>query len=287
MHRRHTRCLFGGALIAAGIPQAATADTYRLDGPSAVASPSTLGYAWDGGYMAPFRAALENVSNFSNWRNYSSVQTSIVTGEFDFLNGLAITRPDGIISPWWADADCSGYEAYVATYHFLVNGADLFLFNDDSYHDKIGAYLGIPTQNYASSFTFNGVAFPFDGPFGTTASVNMSGSIGFLDPVDVAVTGGQVLAVNGAGQIVVAYWDRGDYAPGAGRMLIVTDVNTIGDFFGTAQYAPLNDNGRFALNLVAGMIGNFACNPADIDGNGVINLDDIGLFVEAFLGGCL
>ena len=287
MQRRHTRCLFGGALIAAGIPQAATADTYRLDGPSSVTSPGNYGYAWDGGYMAPFRAALENVNNFSNWGTISAVQTSIVTGEFDFLNGAAITRPDGIISPWWSDADCSDYEAYVATYHFLINGADLFLFNDDSYHDAIGAYLGIPTQNYASSSTFNGVAFPFDGPFGTTTSVNMSGSIGFLNPADVAAAGGQVLAVNGAGQIVVAYWDRGDYAPGAGRMLIVTDVNTIGGLFSPADYTTPNDNGRFGLNLVAGMIGNFACNDADVDGNGVLNVDDVQAFVDAFLTGCL
>lgn len=282
MHRRHTRCLFGGAFLAAGIPHAA-ADTYRLDGPSSTAAPLSFAYAWDGAYMAPFRTAIENPAYFSNWVAY--VSTSIVTGDFHTLGYATIQRADGIISPWWADADCSPFELYVASYHFLTGG-DLFLFNDDSNHDAIGAYLGIPTRNNASGAIFNGTAFPFDGPFGTTTSVNMVGNVGFLDPADVASTGGRVLAVNGTGQIVVAFWDRDDYAPGTGRMIIVTDVNSIGDCCGIAQYNPLNDNGRFALNLVAGMVGDFACNIADVDGNGVLNLDDIQLFVEAFLSGC-
>jgi hypothetical protein len=236
--------------------------------------------------MEDFRAALEDVSNFSNRKGHSIVHTVMQTGHFHALDAAFLWIPDGIISPWWADAETTPSAIATAANLFMNNGGDLFLFNDDSAHDAIAAYLGIPTQDSAAPSAFNGSGFPFDGPFGAAANVSISGDVGHLSLADVAATGGKVLGVNGAGQITVAFWDRDDYAAGAGRMLIVTDVNTIGDFFGTAQYSPPNANGRFALNLVAGMIGSFACNDADVDENGVLDVDDVQAFVEAFLHGC-
>ena len=276
-------CLFGGALFAAGI-SAHAGNTYRLDGPNATAAPSSVGYSWDGAYMAPFRAAIQNTNNFGHLS--AAVDTSIVTGDFAYLTGTVLERADGIISPWWHDVDISPFEQYAAAYHFW-NGGDLFLFQDSSYTDAIGAYLGVPTSYGPGTEVISGTGFPFSGPFGAVPGATFNYSVGFLTAANVTGTGGTVLATNSGGQPVIAFWDDGDYAPGAGRMLIVTDINSIGDGGGTAQYVPLNDNGRFALNLFAGMIadGPPAC-PADTNGDGLLTLDDIDAFVTSFLSGC-
>ncbi len=285
--------LFGGAIYAAGIANAD--NTYRIDGPSSVASPSNYGYAWDGlspygAYVAPFRAAIENNYNFSHFVSY--VDTKVITGDFDYLDINTLWVSDCIISPWWFDSDCTPgptgsentYQAYVAAYHFW-NGGDLILLNDSNYTDAIGDFLGVPTQNGNGPAPISGTGFPFDGPFGTPASVNFAGSVGSLSIVDVFNTGGQVFAVDGSGNPTVAFWEQDAYSPGSGRMIIVTDVNTIGDSGGTAQYSPLNDNGRFALNLVAGMLAENKPGGADCDKNGVLNIDDIDCFVDSFLNG--
>jgi len=278
-------CLFGGCLFSAGIAAHARPTTYVLAGPDTVAAPSSGDLSFDGPYLADFRANVDDPSVFSH---LGLVQRPVTTQTFSYLDASAIADADGIIAPWWQDSDVSAYEANVAAEHFW-NGGDLFLFQDTSYVDPIGAYLGIPTQGFANSYTFNGNAFPFDGPFGTTTTVRMGGTYGYLDTADVVARGGQVLAVNGDGKPVVAFWDRGWYSPGAGRMIIVTDIDTItsaGCCF-QADYGVFNDNAKFALNLVAGMIAEKEqCNPADIDGNGVLNLDDIILFADHFNDGC-
>ncbi|MEZ6319248.1 MAG: hypothetical protein R3B49_10945 [Phycisphaerales bacterium] len=275
-------CLFGGALFSAGIAQARPT-AYVLAGPDGAAAPESGGYAWDAQHMVPLREALENLTNFGHLG--LGVKRRVITESFSYLGADTVGGADGIISPWWYDADVGVNEQYGAAYHFL-HGGDLFLFQDSSYTDAIGSYLGIPTTDgYGGSFS--GTSFPFDGPFGVASSVVFTGTVGTLNPADVAAHHGTVLATNPSGSPVIAYWDRGEYAPGAGRMIIVTDVNTIGDDNGTAQYNPLNDNGRFALNLIAGMIDEPAsCNPADVDGNGILNLDDIAVFAEQFLNGC-
>ncbi|GJM18947.1 MAG: hypothetical protein DHS20C14_11600 [Phycisphaeraceae bacterium] len=271
--------LFGGALLCAGVAEAK--HTYRIDGPSTTATGDSY-FGWDGTGLTEFRAALNYSYFFSHF--FATVDTSIQTYDFDYLGCCGtLARADCIISPWWSDSNTANYEAFIASYHFR-NGGDLLLFNDDSGHDYIGDYLGLPTQDYASSYTFNDSTFPFDGPFGTTTSVNMAGNIGFLNDVDVANAGGTVLARNGSGQIVVAFWDDGDYSPGSGRMIIVTDVNTV--ISAEADYSSFNDNARFGLNLVAGLIGPDGCNNADCDKNGVLNVDDVECFVDTFLGGC-
>lgn len=275
-------CLFGGALFSAGIAQARPT-AYVLAGPDGAAAPDSGEYAWTGSFMAPLRAALENYTNFGHVS--FKVKRRVITESFSYLGAEVVGTADGIIAPWWYDADVSANERYAAAYHFL-HGGDLFLFQDSSYTDAIGSYLGIPTS-YGPGGSFTDTSFPFDGPFGTASNVTFTGSVGTLNPADVAAHHGTVLATNAFGSPVIAYWDRGEYAPGAGRMIIVTDVNTIGDNDGTAQYVPLNDNGRFALNLIAGMIDEpTPCNPADVDGNGLLNLDDIAYFAEQFLNGC-
>ncbi|GJM18945.1 MAG: hypothetical protein DHS20C14_11580 [Phycisphaeraceae bacterium] len=277
MNNATKAALFGGALFCAGMADAK--DTYRIHGPASYAS--TSGYALDDAVMQPFLDALRNPYNFSHLFSY--VDTSIEIGFlWATLDSNELANADCLISPWILDTDLTGSELNAAWRHFR-EGGDLLLFNDDSSHDAIGAYLGIPTVDGVSSSTFNDTTFPFNGPFGTTSSVELGGIIGHLEAAHVLGTGGQVLALNGAGEIIVAFWEENAYTPGSGRMIIVSDVNTITT---RATYAPLDDNGRFALNLVAGLIGADGCNIADCDSNGVLNVDDVECFVDTFLGGC-
>lgn len=273
-------CLFGGTVFAAGIANAG--DTYRIFGPDR--GDSNYGYAVNDASTAGLEAALTNPYIFSHFNSYFGA--SIIVTPWLILDSNEQQFGDCLLSPWWWDEDATAAELQAAAYHFL-NGGDLILFSDSNYTDAIADYLGLTVQNYASDGNMNGTGFPFDGPFGDASGAYAGGSIGFLDPVDVALSNGAPLAVNNSGQILVAFWDDNKYAQGAGRMIIVTDVNTVAGSFGGWDYNDLNNpNTRFALNLFAGMIGEDGCNDADVNSDGVLNFDDIDLFVEEFLGGC-
>ncbi|MEQ8770853.1 MAG: hypothetical protein RIB60_10140 [Phycisphaerales bacterium] len=272
-------CLFGGAVFAAGIANAG--DTYRIYGPSQA---ETSGYGIGDATTADLVGALENPYIFSHWA--SIFDASIIVTPWAYLDSNEQQFGDCLIFPWMWDGDLSATELANAQYHFL-NGGDLIVLSDSNYTDDIGASLGIPTSGYAADFNINAVGFLANGPFGDPTGAVAGGSVGTLNLVDVAVTNGQVLATNNAGQVLAAFWDDNRYAPGAGRMIIVTDVNTIAGGFGAWDYNDLNNpNTRFALNLFAGMIGSDPCNDADLNADGVLNFDDIDLFVEEFLGGC-
>ncbi len=272
-------CLFGGAVFAAGIANAG--DTYRIYGPF----PSeTAGYGIGDVTMTPLTDTLTSPYIFSHFQAY--FDASIIVTGWANLDSNEMRFGDCILSPWMWDGDLSAYELAAAQYHFL-NGGDLILFCDSSYTDEIAASLGIPVSGYASDYAINAVGFLADGPFGDSTGAYTGGSVGTLDLIDVAVANGEVLATNNAGQVIAAFWDDNRYAPGAGRMIIVTDINTVAGGFGGWDYTNLNNpNTRFALNLFAGMIGSDPCNGADVNADGILNFDDIDLFVEEFLGGC-
>ncbi|MEZ6319249.1 MAG: hypothetical protein R3B49_10950 [Phycisphaerales bacterium] len=284
-------CLFGGCLFSAGISAHARPTNYFLMGPSANATdygdPYSHYWAWNGAYLSGFVGALVDDDNFGHLAEFGYQRPTLSTS-FNALNKAFLTRADGIVSPWWNDAAISSYEVSLARYHFL-HGGDLLLFDDDANHDAIAADLGVPTVSsaYANAFV-TGTTFPFDGPFGTVTSVHTAGIVGALSPTDIATHHGHVLAVDGSGKPIIAYWDRDEYAPGAGKMIIVTDIDMVSSY-GGADFSPggRNDNGIFGLNLVAGLLsGGNACNPADVNGDGILNLDDIAYFADAFLNGC-
>jgi hypothetical protein len=156
-----------------------------------------------------------------------------------------LAQVDGFIALWWADAETAPSEA-TAVVDFFLAGGDLILLQDNSTHDAIGEQLGIPTATASDGSVSNGGVPLFDGPFGSAVDVAQSGIIGQLSATDVSSNGGTVGATNASGQITAAYWNRGDYAAGAGRLLIVSDTDMWATT--TATYAPLNDNGIFALN---------------------------------------
>jgi hypothetical protein len=125
----------------------------------------------------------------------------------------------------------------------FLNGGDLFILADDSVNDPINAALGIPTVDSAGSGVpkpTTGNAPLHAGPFGAAAVVNQLGAIGRLDVFTVLARNGHIVGSDASGNVSAAVWDRGQYAPGAGRLVIVTDVDMMVSGFpgALASYAP-------------------------------------------------
>ncbi len=202
-------------------------------------------WSWQGGaQIAPFRAALVDPTRFGPG---GVVPHSITTADLATVDATSLQGVDVFVSPYWADAATPPSAVNAVVQHFL-SGGSLLLYQDGASHDAIGAALGVPTSPSNGSDSTGGAPL-FDGPFGLAGPVQQGGTVGQLLAADVLAANGRPGAVNAAGEITAAVWDAGDYAPGAGRMVIVADVNMIAA--AEASYAPLDDNGIFALNGVA------------------------------------
>jgi hypothetical protein len=120
---------------------------------------------------------------------------------------------------------------------------------DSSGRDGIGAQLGIPTVGQTSITPVNGIAPLFDGPFGIANNVQQGGGEeGYLSTADVLSNNGTIIGQNTENQVIAAAWGAGQWAAGAGSLIIVADI----DMFTTrANFDPLDDNGVFALNAFA------------------------------------
>jgi hypothetical protein len=91
----------------------------------------------------------------------------------------------------------------------------------------------------------------FQGVFGNANDVLMNFTVGNLSATDIANANGTLGGSNVNGP-TVAYWAPGQFAPGAGALVIVSDVDVFtNNGGGVANYNPLNDNGIFALNTSA------------------------------------
>ena len=214
---------------------------YVIGGPNAVVAPSSGTYAFDGARWVDYRAALEDVGNFGPGGVRSP--RPVATFALPEVTPASLAGLDAFVSPWWYDVDADPAESQ-AVVDFFLAGGDLILLQDTASQDEVGSLLGLPAVASDGSVS-NGGAPLFDGPFGTAANVEQAGLVGALDPVDIAAANGTVVATNASGQVTAAFWAPGDYAPGAGAMLILGDVNM---WTTEATYFLPNDNGVFALN---------------------------------------
>ncbi|USN99235.1 MAG: hypothetical protein H6810_00715 [Phycisphaeraceae bacterium] len=273
---------FRAAGVAALLSAApAAAQVYVIAGPGP--SLNTGSYSWaTGEYLTDFRAALENPDYFGP---SGVVTTDIATLDLDTVNVVTLSKVDAFISPFWFSADPA---AVSAVQDFFLAGGDIILFNDTVAVDSIADGLGLPTvpgPNGTQQMT--GTGFPFDGPFGTPDQVTFFGLWGTLDGHAIQITNGTILGRASTGHPTVAYWPAGAFEPDAGQMLIVTDIDSIATA-GVADYDALNFNAAFGLNIIAHMAGANpgACNPSDLNGDGLLDLTDINEFIQNFLAGC-
>ena len=232
------------AAVAAALPAASQA--YTIVTPSC--SINTDGWCLGGPNMAGFLAAITNTANFGPG---GTVGSAITVVQVDAFNAGTLAGADAVLVPWWNDGQVdAGTIATIKS--FFLGGGDLMLLDDDSGHDPIGQALGVPSQGSNGSAS-NGTSPLFDGPFGTAIDVTQNGNTGYFSAADLAAVNGTVGGTNNAGQATSAYWDDNAYAAGAGRMVMLGDVDMVSDY-GSASYAPPNDNGKFALNGVAYLI---------------------------------
>ncbi len=231
-------------------PKLAGALPFVLAGPDASLAPRSFSWGWSGSNLQPFRTALESDANFGPT---GTVGIEIETRDLTVIDALALADVDGFVSAWWHDTDAAPYTT--AVIDFFLGGGDLYLLQDDSRHDAIGAALGLSALRSDGSVS-NGTAPLFDGVFGTASDVTQHYNTGRVDETAVTTLGGRVGARNASGQVTAAYWLRGEWAPGAGGLFVLADI----DMWATtgsngAQFSaagdPLNSNAVFALNSVA------------------------------------
>jgi hypothetical protein len=225
-----------------------TAQAYVVGGAGQSLVPGSNCWAWDSSCVADFRGALENPDYFGPT---GIVEETITTVTLNTVNASTLADIDMFIAPWVSDSDGASFGAAVVD--FFLSGGDLFLLNDSAGWDYFGQLLGVPTSVSTGSVS-NGGAPLFDGPFGIANNVTQHYQVGQLNASDIAAKGGQIGGTNVDGQITSAYWTAGEYAPGAGSLFIIADVDMIASTTGCgfavcgARYDTLNDNGIYALN---------------------------------------
>lgn len=257
MHTFQTRLVLVAAMAATAFgargARAQTPATYTLGGVSCAAAPSNGPfYCFDGSGFVGYRAALATPANFGP---SGTVATQVTTVAVSAFSAADLADIDGLVIPWWSAGDAAPHVNAVRDY-FLAGG-DLFILADNPGNDPVNAALGVATQFQtvvAGATTGNTPLHA--GPFGVATTVTQYFAAGHLDPATVVLRGGHVVGTNVVGQVAAAVWDRNQYAPGAGRLVIATDVDMLVDFV-DAVYEPLaarNDNGRFGLNATAFLI---------------------------------
>lgn len=236
------------ALALCSAAAGAFAGPYVVGGAAQAIASDSSDWAWDGSYLSSFRSALENPSYFGAG---GVVDRSISTTTLNSVNAATLAGVNMFVGTWISDLQAAPISAAVMS--FFLGGGDLFLLQDDNGHDGLGASLGISTTASTGSDS-NGGAPLFDGPFGTAHNVNQFYLTGQLDGAAIAAHNGHIGGTNADGQITSAYWKAGEYAPGAGALFIVADIDMIATTTACGQpvcggsYAPLNDNGIYALN---------------------------------------
>ncbi len=92
----------------------------------------------------------------------------------------------------------------------------------------------------------------FSGPFGTAANnTNTYGNFAQFDATTILASGGTIGGTNAAGQVTIAYWAKGAFAPGSGALILFSDVDMISNWEEDPYNLSLNANGILALNTVA------------------------------------
>lgn len=235
--------------LALGI-SALASQAYVVGGATKSIIPGSFEWAWDGVYLAAFRAALQDPANFGP---AGVVNRSISTVDLNAVNAGTLAGVDMFVGTWILDGEAAPMANAVKD--FFLSGGDLFLLQDDAGHDGLGAALGITTSASTGTVSNGGAPF-FNGAFGTATDVTQHFLTGQLDEAVILLLNGTVVGRNVQGQVTSAYWAAGQYAPGAGALFVVADIDMIstttppqcGVSLCGADYVNMNDNAIYALN---------------------------------------
>lgn len=240
-------------------------------GVSSSLAPGSGPWSWDGPELTSFRAALQNPAYFGPG---GTDPTSITTTTLGSVTASTLAGINVFVSPYLYNGDSSAFANTVVSW--FLNGGSLFLLQDSSLYDQIGALLGVPTAGASTGSVSNGTGALFNGPFGTPTNVTQTGTTGYLSASDVSLHGGTIGATNQQGQVTAAYWQASAYAPGSGALVIYADVDMISNPYGSATYGPLDSNGIFALNGAAFLASQAAPEPSTLISGGMAGLIGLG-----------
>ncbi len=224
----------------------ARAQTYVLGSPDATLDNEA--WSLSSAYLSGFRAAITNPANFGSG---GTVGTTISITDLSAAAPDNLTGLNGFMSAWWDNAQSTpNVSAVVSAFR---SGMDLWLLEDDTSHNAIGAALGL-VQSPADGTVSNGYAPFFNGPFGTATNTGTYGNFAQFDEATIVALGGIVAGRNTSGQVTIVYWPRGTFALGAGALLVFSDVDMISSY-GVNPFSPsINSNGILALNSAAWLV---------------------------------
>lgn len=255
-------------LVLAGC--AGLAQAYVVGGASGAIASNSGEWAWDGDYLANFRGALENPANFGP---AGVVNRTITTTNLAVVNNATLAGLDMFVGAWNEDSQAAGFSSAVRD--FFLAGGDLFLLQDDANHDALGALLGIETAASTGTVS-NGGAPLFQGPFGNATNVTQHYLVGQLSEAAILARNGTVAGRNANNQVTSAFWRAGDYAPGAGSLFVIADIDMIATTLNSnsacpvslcgADYSAMNSNAIYALNTFSFLQQNGG-NPVPVPGS--------------------
>jgi hypothetical protein len=256
-------CTFFATLVLVFGSLSASAAEVIFGGPADPLDSTSGPWAWSGDYLIALRGEIENPANFGPG---SPVELTVDTVEVSSTDAATLAGIDVFVSSWWYESQSAAHETNVI--NWFLSGGSLLLLQDGPGQDGIGQALGIPTtQSTGTPSTGDGLLF--EGPFGSGDGSIQSAIIGQINAADVITNGGTIDGTNAEGQVTAAYWCPGDYAEGAGGMVILPDVDMVSTGYDSTRYNPLNANGKLGLNTAA-----FLAERCDDDGDGVLNDDD-------------
>jgi hypothetical protein len=195
--------------------------------------------------MSGFRGAITNPSYFGPT---GTVHQSVSVVDLSSITPSTLSGLDGLMVPWWLNSSSAPFQTDIL--NAFHGGMDLWLLEDDSSHNGIGTALGIVSSN-ADGTSSNGSAPFFSGPFGTAANTGTYGNFDQFDATTILALGGTIAGQNTSGQVTVAYWAPGTFAPGSGALVIFSDVDMISNWTQDPYSPSLTANGILALNTMA------------------------------------
>ncbi len=216
--------LIAGALAPASLAQS----TYVIGGPANSLSPSSGVLGWDGTEMAAYRAAVEDRELFgpdTDGFHPVVVETRSLTS----VNDNSLAGVDAFVCSYWADSEITPAQSD-ALVDFFLGGGDLIIVTDDNDHDEIADRLGLrvlPGFNETSAET----AAPLgDGIFGRVSGNTVPLTApGYIDAGRVLSKNGHVGAITPFQLAAAAWWNKGDYGPNTGALVVLADPGLLTD----------------------------------------------------------